>query len=176
MLSAATTDLLNKQINMEFYSSNLYLQMSSWCHLEGLEGCAAFLRQHADEEMGHMKRVFTYVNETGALAVLGAIEAPAVKYDSVKDVFEKIFAHERHVTKRINDLAHAAFTEHDMSTFNFLQWFVAEQHEEETLIQSILDRIKVIGLDGKGVFFIDREVGRLSAGLTGAGPADEAAV
>ena len=54
------------------------------------------------------------------------------------------------VTKKINELAHVAFTEQDYSTFNFLQWYVAEQHEEETLFKSILDKLRIIGMDGQG--------------------------
>ncbi|MCG8512075.1 MAG: ferritin, partial [Rhodospirillales bacterium] len=63
MLSPAMVDMLNGQINLEFFSSNVYLQMGSWCDNEGLEGCASFLTLHADEEMEHMRRIWTYVNE-----------------------------------------------------------------------------------------------------------------
>lgn len=161
MVSGPILDRLNAQINLEFFSSNIYLQMGAWANYEGLEGCAAFLTKHADEEMGHMRRIWNYVLEAGHMPVLGSIpEAPA-KIDSVKALFEEIYTHEQHVTQKINELAHAAFAEKDMITFNFMQWFVAEQHEEEALARSILDRIKVIGLEGKGLYFIDQEVGRI---------------
>jgi len=64
-------DKLNEQINLEFYSSNLYLQMAAWCEFKALSGCSQFLAEHAQEEMMHMQRLFTYVNETGALAKPG---------------------------------------------------------------------------------------------------------
>ena len=163
MLSQQMIDRLNEQINLEFYSSNLYLQMSSWCESKGLEGCAAFLRAHADEEMTHMHRLFSYVNETGAMALLGDIKAPPTDFGSVTAVFQGTYEHECHVTRKINDLADTAFQQKDYSTFNFLQWYVAEQHEEEALFKSILDRIEIIGTDGKGLFFIDQEIGRLAA-------------
>ena len=165
MLSHTMTDRLNEQINLEFYSSNLYLQMSAWCESKGLEGCAAFLHQHAQEEMAHMQRLFTYVNETGAMAILGAIEAPPVEFDSVADVFANTYEHECFITSKINELAHTAFAEHDYSTFNFLQWYVAEQHEEEKLFKSILDKIEIIGTEGKGLFFIDREIGAMMGAI-----------
>ncbi len=76
MLSKNITQLLNKQINLEFYSSNLYLQMRSWCDANSFEGCARFFQQHADEEMQHMHRLFNYVNEAGSMALIGAIEEP----------------------------------------------------------------------------------------------------
>ena len=158
MLTKVLVDKLNQQINLEFYSSNLYLQMSSWCEHAGLEGCAEFMHQHAQEEMGHMQRLFNYVNETGSMAVLGQIDAPPTEYESIADVFRKTYEHECLVTSRINELADVAMKETDYSTFNFLQWYVAEQHEEEKLFKSILDKIELIGADPKNLFFIDQEV------------------
>lgn len=158
MLSKAMVKKLNEHVTLEFYSSNLYLQMSAWADLKGLEGCAAFLRSHAQEEMGHMHKLFDYVNETGAMAVIGEIEAPPREYNSVGQLFQKVYEHECSITGKINDLVAAALKEQDFSTFNFLQWYVAEQHEEEYLFQQILDKIKIIGEEGSGVFFIDRAV------------------
>ena len=164
MLSEKMIGQLNDQINLEFYSSNLYLQMSAWCEYKGFEGSAAFLKVHADEEMQHMQRLFTYVNETGNLAKLGTIQAPPVEFESLAKVFEETYNHECHITKAINALAHTAFSEQDYSTFNFLQWYVAEQHEEEKLFKSILDKIEIIGEDGRGLYFIDKELGAMAKG------------
>lgn len=162
MLSQTIIDHLNKQINLEMYSSNLYLQMSSWCAYKGLDGCASFLSKHADEEALHMRRLIAYLHETGGLTVLGKIEAPPANFDSLEDVFEKTYKHEQLVTKSINQLVHLANTESDYATFQFLQWYVAEQHQEEFLFKTILDKIGIIGTKGQGVFFIDREVGQLA--------------
>lgn len=165
MLSQIMVDKLNAQINLEFYSSNLYLQMASWCEHQGLDGCNTFLRRHAQEEMEHMQKLFDYVNETGAMAVLGSIEAPPHEYSSIRDVFHATYHHECTVTKKINALAHTAFTEQDYSSFNFLQWYVAEQHEEEKLFKSILDKIDMIGTENKGLYYIDQEVAKLVNGM-----------
>ena len=165
MLSRDLIKALNKQVNLEFYSSNLYLQMSAWCTFKGLLGCAAFLRRQADEEMQHMQKLFTYVNETGALALLGTIEAPPSDFTTVEKVFKQTYDHECEVTRQINKLVDTALEEKDYSTFNFLQWYVAEQHEEESLFKSILDKLKITGTDGRGLFFFDREIGGLSAPL-----------
>ena len=162
MLSNNLVNDLNQQINLEFYSANLYLQMSAWASFNGLEGSADFLRGHATEEMDHMHRLFTYVNETGAMATLGAIEAPPPDYGSVKDVFTRIYEHEGQVTTEINNLADNALSEKDYSTFNFLQWYVAEQHEEERLFKSILDKLEIIGTEGRGLFHFDQQMGQLA--------------
>ncbi len=166
MLSSKLTDHLNQQINLEYYSANLYLQMSAWAAFKGLGGSAKFLREHAKEEMGHMQRLFTYVNETGALAKLGAIAEPPTNFESIAEVFEKIYAHECNVTQAINNLVDAAHVEKDYATFNFLQWYVAEQHQEEHLFKSILDKIRIIGNEGQGPYHFDQELSNM-AGKTG---------
>ena len=162
MLSQAMVDQLNEQINIEFFSSNLYLQMSAWCEDEGFGGAAEFLRAHAVEEMEHMQRLFTYVSETGAMPILGAIEAPQHQFESLGDVFRETYEHEQMITAKINKLAHLAFTSQDYSTFNFLQWYVAEQHEEEKLFKGILDKLELVGEDGKALFFIDKDLAALA--------------
>jgi ferritin len=156
MLSEKMLKALNEQITLEFYSSNLYLQMSSWCEFNALDGCAKFLKSHAAEEMEHMQRLFTYVNETGGLAIVGQIDAPPVEFESISNVFEETYEHEVYITGKINQLAKIAQQEDDFSSFNFLQWYVAEQHEEEKLFKSIIDKIEMIG--PSGLFFIDKEV------------------
>lgn len=166
MLSTEMVDRLNAQINLEFFSSNLYLQMSAWCDDRGFEGAADFLRAHATEEMQHMQRLFTYVSETGALPVLGSIAAPRHDFDSLGDVFRETYQHEQMITREINQLAHTAFQAQDYSTFNFLQWYVAEQHEEEKLFKSILDKIELVGEDGKALFFIDKDLAAMAQAET----------
>lgn len=163
MLSQAMTNRLNEQINLEMFSSHLYLQMSSWCAYKALDGCATFLSQHADEEMTHMRRLISYLQETGALAIVGKMDAPPCEFNSLTEMFEKIYAHEQFITAKINELVHLATTESDYSTVQFLQWYVAEQHQEEFLFKGILDKIHLIGTDGQGLFFIDREIATLAA-------------
>lgn len=164
MASKSMIKKLNGQLNKEFYSSNLYLQMSAWCDMKGLEGTATFLRTHAEEEMLHMKKFFTYISELGGLALIGQIEAPQVEFKSLKDMMEITLKHEKYVTKCIHELTDAAWEEKDHATYNFLQWFVSEQHEEETLFKQVLDKLNLVGSENKqGLFFIDRELGQMAA-------------
>ena len=164
MLSERMIERLNQQINLEYFSANLYLQMSAWCDFRGYAGCAAFLRAHSAEELQHMHRLFTYVTETGGLPLVGAIARPDAEYRDLADVFKRTYEHEVAITRDINDLVKYALSEPDFSTFNFLQWYVSEQHEEEALFKSILDKIEMIGLDGKGVYFLDKEIAKLVVG------------
>jgi ferritin len=162
MLSETVVNKLNEQINLEFYSSNFYLQMAAWCESKGLEGSASFLYQHAREETTHMQRLYQYVNGAGAMAVIGAIDAPPTDFKSLPDVFTRTYEHECFITTQIHQLVHTAFAEQDYTTFNFLQWYVGEQHEEEKTFKSILDKIGIIGADPKNLFFLDKEIGNMA--------------
>ena len=113
-----------------------------------------------------MNKLFDYVCETGALAKIGALEAPQSEFKSLGEVFEVTYKHELTITAAINQLVASALAEQDFSTFQFLQWYVSEQHEEERLFKSILDKIAVIGLDGKGIYFLDKEIRKLAGQTT----------
>lgn len=162
MLSENLLNKLNTQVTLEFYSSNLYLQMSAWCDYKGLPGSAKFFKEHAKEEMSHMQKIFDYIQDTGALAIVDAIEKPEIDFTDLKNLFTKTYDHEKMITQQINEIVDIALSEKDYSTFNFLQWYVSEQHEEEKLFKSILDKIEIISLDGRGLFMVDKEIGNIT--------------
>ncbi|MCA6998790.1 non-heme ferritin [Dickeya solani] len=166
MLKKEMIQKLNEQLNLEFYSANLYLQMSAWCGDKGFEGASTFLKSHSREEMEHMQRLFDYLGDTGSMPVLGAIAAPPVDFNSLQDVFKLTYEHEQLITSKINELAHAAMTLQDYSTFNFLQWYVSEQHEEEKLFKSILDKMGMVNAQEGGLFFIDQDLKKMAASVT----------
>ena len=150
MLKTDMIDKLNEQMNLELYSSLLYQQMSAWCSYHSFEGAAAFLRRHAQEEMTHMQRLFDYLTDTGSLPRINAIASPFAEYASLDELFRQTYEHE-------------AMTSQDYPTFNFLQWYVAEQHEEEKLFKSVIDKLTLAGKSGEGLYFIDKELATLDA-------------
>lgn len=154
---------LNEQVNLELAASLLYQQMSAWCSYHSFEGAAAFLSRHAKEEMDHMKRLFDYLTDTGNMPTIAAIEAPQVDYSSLGDLFKTTFAHEQMITEKINGLVHQALITQDYPTFNFLQWYVAEQHEEEKLFKSVLDKLALVGNSGQALYLLDKELLTLDA-------------
>lgn len=158
MLSSKIQIALNKQIANEAYASHYYLSMASWCDKSGLVGSAKFLYTHSEQERQHMMKLFRYVNDAGGHAVLESVKEAPSKFKSISDIFDKVLAHERLVTSDINTLVDLCLKEKDYSTFNFLQWYVAEQHEEERLFNSIIDLIKIAGVEGRGLFLIDKEI------------------
>ena len=163
MLKSDMMEKLNEQMNLELYSSLLYQQMSAWCSYHSFEGAAAVLRRHAQEEMTHMQRLFDYLTDTGGLPQINAIASPFAHYASLDELFKATYEHEQLITHKINELAHAAMTSQDYPTFNFLQWYVAEQHEEEKLFKSVIDKLTLVGKSGEALYFIDKELATLDA-------------
>lgn len=163
MLKKKLADKINQQLNFEFFSANIYLQMSAWAETNKFAGAAVYLKKQAQEEMGHMLKIFDYLNQKGVMAQIGKIDAPSTEFKSIHELFKDILAHEKIVTKRINDLSQQAWADKDLTTFNFLQWFVTEQHEEETQFQSILDKFDLVGTDKRGLFMIDQELAQMAA-------------
>lgn len=163
MLKKDMIEKLNEQMNLELFSSLLYQQMSAWCSYHSFEGAAAFLRRHAQEEMTHMQRLFAYLTDTGNMPQINAIASPYNDYASLDALFKATYEHEQLITQQINELAHAAMTSKDYPTFNFLQWYVAEQHEEEKLFKSVLDKLSLVGSSGDGLYFIDKELATMDS-------------
>lgn len=158
MLSKKIESALNKQIEVEAYSSQVYLAMASWADTRGLNGVAGFLYKHSDEERMHMLKLVGYVNERGGQADIPALKKPRKSYKSVRKVFQEILDHERKVSGDINDIVDLTLSEKDYITHNFMQWYVAEQIEEESLAQSMIDKLDLIGEDNSALYLFNRDL------------------
>jgi len=156
-----TEKLLNQQIEMEGKSSAYYLSMASWCHMMGYANASKYLYVHADEERMHMMKLFHYVNEAGGHAIQPEITGVRHNFNSLREIFELILEHEIKVTKSINSIVDHAFSAKDFATFSFMQWYVTEQREEETLARRALELFDIIGEEGVGLWTIDQELGKL---------------
>ncbi len=159
MLSKKMLNALNEQINKEMYSAYLYMSMSAHSQHEGLKGFANWFMVQYQEEMSHAMKIYDYVNDHGEKVTLKAIGEPPAEFKSPLDMFEKTLAHEKTVTKSINDLVSLAISEKDYATQIFLQWFVTEQIEEEGNDNDIIGRLRLIGDNGNGLLMLDRELG-----------------
>ncbi len=162
MLSKNIEAALNKQIRIEAESSQVYLSMACWAENQGLEGVAQFMYKQSDEERMHMLKLVKYVNERGGLATITDLKAPKTKFGTMKEMFEELYQHELFVSNSINELVHVTFDEKDYATHNFLQWYVAEQIEEEAQAKTILDKINLIGDDKGGLYLFDRDIQQIA--------------
>lgn len=172
MLSKNIEKALNKQIKIEAESSQIYLAMACWAEVKGLEGVAAFMFDQSQEERDHMLKLVKFVNERGGHAQISELDAPHVTFESFKEMFEELLAHEIFVSNSINELVHITLEARDYATHNFLQWYVAEQIEEEAVARTILDKINLIGDDKGGLYLFDRDIQQLNV-TTVAGPTAE---
>ena len=158
MVSSIIEKALNQQIKIEAESSQIYLAMASWAEKQGFEGVASFMYAHSDEERMHMLKMVKFINERGGHAQISELAKPPVSFGSFKEMFQSLFDHEVMVSQKINDLVDITLNQKDYATHNFLQWYVAEQIEEEALARNILDKINLIGDDKGGLYLFDNDV------------------
>lgn len=161
MLSKKIQTALNEQIALEHEASQYYMSMASWAEVQGYPGISMFLYRQSDEERMHMLKLFHYINDRGGHARVPSTDPPPVSFENVNEIFEHVREHEQKVTSEINLLVDACLKEKDYTTHNFLQWYVAEQIEEENLARHILDKLKLIGNDKGGMYQFDRDMGNL---------------
>ncbi len=161
MLSKKMVKALNDQVAMEAAASHKYLAMACWCDEQGLEGAANFFMQHADEERMHMMKIVHYLLEADASPIIPALEQPKLKYKNVQEVIHTAYDSEKKVTASIHKLVGLANKENDPQTYNFLQWYVAEQLEEEALMRKLIDKVKLIGNGERSLYYIDLEMSQL---------------
>ena len=149
--------LLNEQINKEFYSAYLYLDMSNYYDALGLDGYANYYTIQAQEERDHALLFMKYLQNNDLKVTLDAIGKPDKTYETVLDPLLAAAEHERYVTELINNIYHEAHQAKDYRTMKFLDWFVDEQMEEEDNADSMISRYKLFGQDPKGLYLLDQE-------------------
>ncbi len=168
MLNKKIEKALNRQVLLEAESSQYYLAMASWAENNGYNGVANFFYIHADEERLHMLKLIKYVNERGGRAEIAALPKADTNFSSLQIVFQSLLKHEINVSSEINDLIEICLKEKDYTTHNFLQWYVAEQIEEEALARNILDKLNLIGSDKGGLYLFDRDLAGYKPASAGA--------
>lgn len=144
-LSATLAKALNDQMTGEAHNAQIYLSYASWASEKGYDGIANFLFRHANEERNHMMKFLEYILKRGAKVVVSAIPEPGPNPTTVHNCIEKVFQSEVENTSKIYRIVEMSMAEKDWATWNFIQWFVKEQTEEETMAINLLDKIKIAG-------------------------------
>jgi ferritin len=178
-LSATLAKALNDQMTNEAHNAQIYLAYAAWASEKGYDGIANFLFRHSNEERNHMMKILEYVLKRGGKVVVSAIPSPGPEPKNVNDCFEKIFKSEVENTASIYNIVNMSMTEKDWATWNFMQWFVKEQTEEETLALDLLSKVKIAGGDhakDDALYALDRDLektpddARLAQDVTVANP------
>lgn len=158
MLSKETTALLNNQVNMEWASAYLYLDMSNFYADKNLNGFANWFNIQAQEERDHAMLFNQYLLNNDVQPALKNVQAPTEPYGDFRAPISRAFAHEQAVTASINSIYAGAYAEKDFRTMQFLDWFVKEQGEEEKNTQDVLKRYDLFGSDAKSLYLLDSEL------------------
>jgi ferritin len=169
MISSKIEAALNRQIDLEGYSSMYYLAMASWAEVKGYNGVAQFLYRHSDEERMHMLKLIHYINDRSGHAIVPAFAQPQKDFKNIREIFDIVHSHEVKVSNEINALVELCIQEKDYTTHNFLQWYVTEQIEEESLARQIIDKLNLIGEDKGGMYLFDRDLNTLTGQEGGKG-------
>lgn len=165
MLSKKMQEALNEQIRIEAESSQVYLAMASWAEIQpGIDNVTSFFYQHSDEERMHMLKLIHFVNERGGFATVPPLPQPQLTFPSIKHAFDSLLKHEIFVSQSINNVVDIAYQEKDYATLNFMQWYVAEQIEEEALARIMNDKLELIGDDKGGLYLFDKDILTISVG------------
>ena len=156
MLLKKIEKILNEQVEKEGYSSQLYLAMASWAEGQGLKGVADWLYAQSDEERIHMLKLIKYINERDGKAIISGLKKPSVDYPGLKEMFDMVLKHEQFITKSINEIVALCMEENDLTTHNWIQWFVTEQIEEEASVREIIDKLNLVGKHN--LYMFDRDI------------------
>ena len=153
----------NDQMNAEFESAFLYLQMSAYFADKGLHGFASWMRNQYEEEIAHAMKFFDYIQERNMAPIMNAFGKPENTWESPLGVFKASLEHEQLISSKINNLMSLAIDKKDYPSKEFLGWFITEQVEEEGTVQDIIDRLNLVKDAPSGLFFMDNELGKRSS-------------
>jgi ferritin len=153
-------DALNSQLNAELYSAYLYLSMGTWFESEDMSGFASWMKVQAQEELSHSMKIYDYIIQRGDRVTLTRIDSPPTEWESPVKAFEHVYTHEQKVTGLINQLVNLSISLGDHATNNFLQWFVAEQVEEEESSSGVLKKVKMTNDSLSALLMLDTELGK----------------
>lgn len=159
MLNEKVANLLNDQINKEFYSAYLYLDFAVYYDEEGLDGFANWYKIQAMEERDHAMLMLQYLQNNGVKVTLGAIDKPDKELNDKLQVLKYGLEHEQYVTSLIHTIYDAAYEVRDFRTMQFLDWFVKEQGEEEKNAEDMIKKMELFGDDAKGLYMLNSELG-----------------
>ncbi len=157
MISKKLLQLMNTQIEKEFYSAYFYISMSAYCASKNCDGFSHWFYVQAKEECDHAQMIIDYIVKIGAAPQFQAIESPPSTFNSLEEVFAKTLEHEQYVTSLIFGLMDVATAEKDYKSVQFLQWYVSEQMEEEENATALVEKYKMAKVSDAGVLFLDKE-------------------
>ena len=158
MLNENVRDLLNNQVNKEFYSAYLYMDFANYYEDCGLDGFANWYMIQAQEERDHALLFMKYLQNNGEKVVLEAIAKPDKELTDRLTVLKYGLEHEQYVTSLVHNIYDAAYNVRDFRTMQFLDWFVKEQGEEEKNADDLIKKMELFGDDAKSLYMMNADM------------------
>ncbi len=162
-MNTSIEKLLNDQVKYEASASMQYLAMASWADTNGYNGVAEFFYLQSEEERLHMTKLVKFINERSAKVVIPQLDKPKSDFESLNQLFEFFLESEVFVTQQINHIIFECLQHKDYNVHNFMQWYVTEQLEEESVAKTLLDKLMIIGDDKSGHYLFDRDINIITA-------------
>ena len=138
LISKELENAINAQVGREFGASMQYISIASYFDNDDLEQLSGFFFRQADEERMHAMKFARYILEAGGQVRIPAIEAAKYDFNSAEEAVQAALDWELEVTRQINELMDIAVQQKDYIAQNFLQWFVNEQLEEVSTMNTLL--------------------------------------
>ncbi len=157
-MDAKVKELLNDQINKEFYSAYLYMDFSNYFAEVGLDGFENWYMVQAKEERDHAMLFYRYLINNDEKVTLKPIDSPDWTPSDNMAPLKKSLEHEKYVTELINNIYHEAHEVKDYRTMQFLDWFVSEQMEEEKNAKDMITKMELYSSDGKALYMLNEEL------------------
>lgn len=162
-MDARVRDAINEQINQEFHAAYLYLAMAAHFELQSLDGFGQWMRMQAKEEVTHAMRLFDFLIRRGEEVALDTVSRPESTFESPISIFQQALDHEKKVTAMIDELYGLATEKRDYPTQLELQWFIAEQVEEEDSVGRVVEQLDMAGDSRAALLMLDQELGARSS-------------
>ena len=152
-ISKKLADMMNAQVGNEMGAAMQYTQIATYFDGRSLPKFAQFFYQQAIEEQEHAMKFVHYLLDVGAEVKIPAIEAPVYEIADTASSFQMSLDWENEVTAQVHALMDVAMEERDYASQAFLQWFVTEQVEEVSSMETLLDVVNRVG--EKNLFMIE---------------------
>ncbi len=158
MLQQELASMINAQINFEWYSAYIYLDIANFYAEKNLDGFANWFMVQSQEERDHALLFNKYLLNNSTTVQLQSVNTPSELYEDLRTPLAYVLSHEQKVTEKINQIYAKAYDLRDFRTMQFLDWFVKEQGEEERNVEGNLKKYELFGSDGKGLYLLDTEL------------------
>jgi ferritin len=152
LISKELETTMNEQIGREFGASLQYVNIAAYFDADSLPELAAFFYRQAEEEKTHAMKFVNYIVDAGGQVRIPDVEGTKYDFDSAREAVQAALDWEMEVTKQINALMDLAIKQNDHIAQDFLRWFVTEQLEEVSTMDTLLT---VVDRAGTNILWVE---------------------